>query len=357
MKLWPLIFSIFYLANVFAIESEDCDENGSPKLNAQAREAELTQIAKQSGDKILKTFIEPTKQTCSTVTYEFAETDMKPGDSVYFHVPLEQRKRGVRFMVIGHRQDPSTNKGGKWDDKPGLSSVQIYSKNTWNYWKGSASGKKGAKFAEVRHRPELENLYDWDHYGYANAKTDEVSHNELLPEAIKVESVGEDKVRLSGITLKLAPPEEKNRDEKIFTPGTSFTSPDGKEKYKLGGGQRFGGKFPKAKVLNEKTLSLPLKSGKKISSIEIAAGDSHPDGIQNSDGGVGTQGWGKISVGIKKKNGSITWLLQDENVPPEGIIIASPAKCDDVTESDSEVIINGSSDNVYIMGVKVGYQN
>lgn len=350
---------ILFSVGVFAATPEEClDVDQTAKVVQIVKNSELASIAEKSKDKVIQYFSEPTKITCSTVTYQFDELTMKPGDSVYFHVPLELRNRGVRFMVLGHRQNPMTNESGKWDNKPGLSSVQVYSKGTWNYWLGQASGQKGAKFAEARFEPEMENLYDWDHYGHGDVATGERKHEELLPEAFKVESVGKDEVLLSEITLKISPPKEKSRDEKIFSPGTAFTSPDGKTKYTLGGGQSHGGKFPKAKVIEAyDSYTLPIKAGKKIASIEVAAGDSHPDGVRNSDGGVGTQGWAKINVGIKKPNGTVKWFLRNENVPPQGLIIASPESCDEVTERGSEVVIESEDDDLYVMGVKVGYQD
>lgn len=355
-------FTYLLLLIPFTAFSDDVEFCDAPilleRIDQMVKHSELVDVAAASNDRVIEYFTTPTQTTCNTVTYKFPEMTMKPGDSVYFHVPPELRERGVRFMVLGHRQNPMTNEMGVWDDKPGLSSVQVYNGKSWNYWNGDASGKQGAKFAEVRFTPEMENLYDWDQYGFSNAKTDEHGEGDLLPEAFKITSVGQDEVLVSEITLKVSPPKEKSRHEQVFSPGTSFTSPDGSKKYTLGGGQEFGGKFPDAKVLTYgETYSMPLSAGKKIASIEVAAGDSHPDGIKNSDGGIGTQGWAKISVGIKKKDGSIKWFLRRENVPPQGMILASPSSCDEAGEEGSEVIVQGDDDNLYIMGIKIGYQD
>ncbi len=327
-------------------------------VDQKSKTIELEKLAKENNDHVIEFNVEPVKKTCSTVSYKFPEIKMSPNDSVYFHIPLELRERGVRFMVLGHRQLPGQdNVPGQWDDKPGLSSVQVHSQNGWSYWNGPSSGKNGAKFAEIRGDAEIENLYNWDTYGHVNLKTGEVSKEMLKPDAMKVTSVGTDSVLLSELTLKVSPMPETSKVEKIYSDGTAFTPENPNHKYTLGGGQKFKGKFPGAKeIYGAKTLNIPLRAGAKLTSVDVACGDSHSDGVQNSDGGWGTQGWAKLNIGIKKLDGSIRWMMNHENVPPEGVLMTSPEDCDEKIETGSELIISSDGDTTYVMGVHVGYR-
>lgn len=327
------------------------------QLDSKVKLKELETLAKANDDKVIKYVIEPTTKTCSTVSYKIPELKMKPNESVYFHVPPEYRDRGVRFMVLGHRQDVNDgNSTEGWDNKPGLSSVQVHSKSGWSYWQGPASGKGGAKFAEVRPVAEIENLYDWDVYGHTNIKTEVNSKTALTPDAMKVTSVGADEVLLSELTLKVRPPKETSKEEIIYSEGTAFTPDSPDKKYKLSGGQAFGGLFPNAKAIKGRNqIVIPVKAGMKITSIDVACGDSHPDGVTNKDGGSGTPGWAKLSIGIMKPNGETKWLMNRENVPPEGMLMASPDDCDEKIEEGSQVVIKSDSDTTYVMGVHIGY--
>lgn len=336
------------------------DENISKlvKVSDDMKLAELKALAIEHKHNAVKYFLEPTQKSCSTVTYKIPEYKMNPGEALYFHIPPEYRERAVRFMVLGHRQENIPGwKPGTWDEKPGLSSVQVATKGNLRYWKGMSSGNKGAKFAEIRTSLEMENLYDWNSFGHVDTRTNHESTDPLYPEAMVVESVGKDQVLVGEMTLKIEPFKETTKEEKIFSEGTKFM-PEGKEKkYALGGGQAFKGKFPGAKELGPgQELVIELVEGKKITSVDIACGDSHPDEVKNHDGGWGTSGWAKLSVGILKPDGTTVWMMNRENVPPEGMLIASPADCDEKNMKGSKLIIKSESDTTYIMGVHIGYR-
>jgi hypothetical protein len=329
------------------------------EITVKTKEQELINFATFNKDKVIQNFIEPTKKTCSSVSYKFPDIKAKPNDSVYFHVPVDLRDRGVRFMILGHRQIPGPgNVAGAYDTNPGLTSVQIHSKDSWSFWGGPSSGKNGAKFAEIGNSAEIENLYDWDHYGHINLSSNETSMDPLLPDAVKITSVGTDEVIWSELTLKVNPPKEVEKQEVIYSEGTKFTPDNHDQKYILSGGQNFQGKFPGAKVISSgNNISIPIKPGMKITSIDIACGDSHSDGQKNSDGGWGKQGWAKLSIGIKKSNGTISWMMNLDNVPPEGVLMTSPVNCDEKTEENSEIVIKSEDDTTYVMGVHIGYSN
>lgn len=287
----------------------------------------------------------------------------------------------MNFVVLGHRQDPTTEKGmdpqSGWDALPGLTSVQIHAKNfagdkTWRYWRGMASGDKGAKFAEVRTSPEIENLYEWQTYGSGGVDTGDVSNEGILPDGARIVSMGKDSVKVSELTIKVLPPSPAIKVEKIFTAGSAFSDTVG-EHPQLGGGQNAQGKFPGAvvlgsygkdqpalpdgwKIINGDTLSIPLPKGKILTSVEVLGGDSHPDGIKNKDGGWGTPGWAKGYVGIQNKNGT-DWFVENENIPPEGVLVGTPRACSDATQDGDHILIRGVSDTYYVMAVRIGLKD
>jgi hypothetical protein len=275
----------------------------------------------------------------------------------------------VNLLIIGHRQLvkeedkeglQKEHAGGEkyWDETPGLSSVQIYSNDAWNVWNGPASGDNGAKYAEISDTPEIENLYDWNEYGYTNLKTKKTIKSPLLPEAIKVESIGKDPILLSEITLKVEAPKETDSTDASFTDVPTKISPnDPHNKYTLGGGQSYKGLFPGVEPMTKrKDIVIPVKAGKKITGIYVACGDTHPDKIVNKDGGFGTPGWAKLSIGIQKGTGPITWLTQSENVPPEGLMMTSPNDCSEKTQEDTKVILRATQGTMYVMGYHIGYE-
>lgn len=365
-------------------EKMSCDSKASTQAAAEAVKAVVASDGLKS---VVKVLMEPSSRTSSSVTYKMnPQITLQPGETIYLAVPGDLQSRAVSFMVLGHRQDPTTEKGTnpetKWDDVPGLTSVQIHAKNfakgkQWRYWNGPASGKQGAKFAEVRSDLELENLYGWLSYGSVGLEAGDSSTAEIDADAIRVQSVGKDPVHIGEISLKVLPPEADEEIVKIFTPGTEFAKKVGATP-KMGGGQAFMGKFPNAVELkigkkssgaalpegwtleSGDTISIPIPKGKTITSVEVIGGDSHPDEKHNSDGGWGTQGWARISMGVSQGGASPQWFLENENVPPEGVMIGTPKGCGAESSSGGgagggdRLIIKGSRDSLYMMGIKVG---
>jgi len=326
--------------------------------------------------KTIATYSEPTGQTSSTVSYQIPEVKLSPGECAYFRVPSSLQNRPITFAIIAHRQDPEENTGttedSKWDNVPGLSSVQILgseSQDDWNYWKGDSSGAFGAKFAEVSHSPEIENLYEWQKIGHAKINGG-IASSSLSPKMSRVCATGKDPVRLSEFTLKVAPPVPTLTNIGIYSPGTKFADPKSGLGGTFGGGQSHKGKFPDAVILDydsgkkklangvvkkDNELSIPLETGKFLSGVEVACGDSHPDEIRNEDGGWGTKGWAKLSIGVRRKDGSEEIFMENENVPPEGFLIGTPEILNKTIAAGDRLFIRGDSDTVYLMGFRVGY--
>lgn len=344
------------------------EEISKKRLIASAR-AEAT-----NGSKFVGLYDEPSSRSSSSVTYDFPERTLQPGECLYFAIPVDLQKRATNFVVIHHRQDPGEQKGtegdSKWDSVPGTTSMQVLDSShsdSWRYWKGPASGARGAKFAEVSHSMEIENLYDWTHYGHAGDRSAKSSNSALHPEGARLCSNGQDPVRVGHLTLKVDPPQADHEEEQIFSSGTSFGSP--RENKKLGGGQDFQGLFPGALALggysqtklpagwkkDANGVSLPLKAGMTLSAVELAAGDSHPDKINNSDGGWGTKGWARLTVQIRRADGTRDVLMNRENVPPEGFLIGTPESLKRPIAEGDRLEIQSQSDVTYLMGLRMSY--
>lgn len=343
-------------------------------------------------------------RTSTSVTYNLADPaggtqgiELKPGQSIYLDVPPDLSNRPVRFAALGHRQDPRVKhergwKPGEWDQHPTLTSFRIHDAkaksetDAWRYWNGQSSGAFGAKFPEIRNVPEIEGLYEWRKWGHSGVQTQMRSNDALYPDALEIVAMSKngdktnDSVYVSQVTLKVLPPKP---DEYLgdnlapdgtvaFSPGTSLGEMDIETGRKYGGGQTFGGKFPGALALGGgavpplpkgwkvegRELVIPVPPGKRVVSVEIAGGDSHPDGVTNSDGGSGTPGWAKLDMGIEEAaTGKIDWFNNNENVPPEGVMMGSPTNCARVTQTGDKIRIRGRNDILYIMGVRIGLKN
>ncbi len=326
---------------------------------------------------------QPRTVTTTQITYIFPqEIVMEPQTAIYFPIPKHLQNRPISFVILGHRQDPSTHVG--WnsqtgrDDVPGLTSFQVHPKgaaqNQWRYWAGSASGQFGAKFAEPRSTPEMENLYDWMSLGHRSIYANDLSRDPLSTDVVRLVGVGTDKVYVKELTIKFLPDQPASFIERIFSPGTQFHPTVG-QKGSFGGGQNSGGVFPQAlalnssnpginfsatdsfQLMNRSLLSVELPAGKKLVSVELAAGDSHPDQIRNSDGGYGTQGWAKFSIGKGPANAQshqIRWFTNRENSPPEGLLFGSPQECDAVIRPGERLYVLAQDDVFYIMGLRIG---
>lgn len=355
-----------------------CEDTRSP----EAKEAAAKKlIASAPGNhETKKIFVTPTSRTGSSVKYEIpGEIKLSPNEAIYFSIPQDLSKRAVNFAVLGHRQDPGLDKNAEYDNEPGLSSVQLHSTSlpegeAWRYWTGSASGKNGAKFAERRdsYNPELEGLYEWKLNGHAPVGGFGSSHDPLYTDLARIVSVGKDPVFISQLEVKVYPPKASEHQEAIFSKGTAFAEDGDESKIQFGGGQGHGGLFPGALTLrnykNDTSVTLPegwyldkgdlvipVRKGLVVTGVDISVGDSHPDGVRNKDGGTGTSGWSKLSMSMEKSDGSVDSYMNQENVPPQGVLYGAPSDCGYVTQSGDKIRIRAEKDNAYIMGIRIGY--
>jgi hypothetical protein len=326
--------------------------------------------------KIVKEVTAIDSRTALAAKYTFDNFKLNTNDAIYLTIPEDLQQKELEFVVLAHHQVPGEEKGydGTWDKIPAYTSVQILAeedgKLDWHYWNGDASGPLGSKFAERRDDYEWENLYEWHKEGHSDM-SGKSSSKPLHPLAVRIASTGPDLVRVGQLEIKTIPSTKLTYDETDFSKGTSFPDYSNGKNMEFGGGQGYGGKFPGALALgsynssdiklpenwklDSSGLSIPLKEGKEIASVEIAVGDSHPDGVHNSDGGTGTQGWAKLNVNFISNSNTEAWLTR-ENVAPQGLTYVSPKNCTQMIQKGDRLLIRATGDTAYIMGIRIGYK-
>ncbi len=334
---------------------------GKPAARTPASEPipSLEQLARQESANTNVVLIRdtPTEQTCSSIRYEFPEVRMNPGDAAYFAVPEGISSRSVRFVVLGHRQNPAhpwhagvnpEDPNAPQDPRPGLTSVQIYvtpdspGRPHWRYWGGPASGPLGSKFAEPRdHHPEMEGLYDWPHYGSHHVETGKRSKLPVHPKALRVVSIGTDEVYLSELGVKVEP-----------SPATEWVSArfgDYENALILRG--KSTAQLPKGWKKTGSRLSIPLPAGKLLRTVEVTCGDKYHDGTKYVPGSA------KLNITWVKADGTSEAMMKRENVPPVGTLYADPTSCDLRTQPGDQIVIEAERTKVHVLDVKIGLGN
>lgn len=338
----------------------------------------------------------PTSTTSTTVVYRMGGGEgrqLKTGDQIYLEIPPQFRGRPVYMAVFAHRQTQSDktsvpeDKGTKkWDNTPGSTALHFHSTaegsdGGWRYWNApwGASGKQGGKYAELRSGgdPENETEFEFMKNGTSGVSGGSRSTKPLEIDALRLRSVGTDPTRVHSVLVTFMPPKPDSTQEMIFSPGTNMGDPYtaagrsyGKDKGKgtypgslqLGWG---GGGEGVAKLADKPgwsfqngQLQIELTPGKKFTGVEVACGDTHPDGKSNSDGETGTQGWSRLSMGIQRKGSpSVDWFTQGQGVPPQGVIFGGPNQENYVAQPGDKLIIKADADTTYVMGVRTWYNN
>ena len=92
-------------------------------------------------------------------------------------------------------------------------------------------------------------------------------------------------------------------------------------------------------------LSIPAQVGQSLTSVEVAAGDAHSDG---------SPGYGTLNVFIQKADGSRIQVINNENLPPEGVLIGAPVE-DYILREGDRIVVGANRDEAFIMGLKIGY--
>lgn len=324
---------------------------------------------------------DPDRLTYTTLTFEsgnFQGDKLDPKKRMLYRIPEQYRSRVIRDIILKHRKDPSRFSGDGWDPDGAYSRVLVKDTKTgeWIGWVDPA-GYRSDKFAEPRPAsdPENEVLHDWI-----------TTVGEVHPRLISVENVGQTELAVSnvhGLEVVFFPETEGiNYQQQIFSQGTEFVD---LEKHirepRYGGGPDFGGKYPGAVALggwgygaegnppidNDPTkpvylddqgrMHIKLEPGKKFVNLELAVGDTHPDGKPNKDGHIGTPGWAKIYAGLKTLGQEdVQYFMRNVNVPPAGVLAGGPEQANRIVKVGEEIVVASKADTSYVMGYRVAYK-
>lgn len=357
--------------------------SAAPAVGQKAPGELIKALAAQSSYKVVQLVATPTEQTGGMASWKLGDYGgrlLKPGEELMLEIPPQLRGRGVQTVVLLHRQNEPY--AGDHDDSPGLTAVHVHATNypqgkEWRHWNApwGASGKEGAKFAEYRPAgdPESETEFDWHIQGHSPVGGYGSDKGELLGDALRVRSVGDDPVYVHRIVYSVLPPKPTTMDTVVFSAGTNIGDPLTGQGRKFGGGQAYKGKFPGALQLGSGgegvqklagtgwkhqwgSLEIPLQPGKRMTHIDLALGDSMPDEKSNKDGGWGTPGYARLTITLHRADGKKEVLMNDQGVPPEGVFSATPMDFDREIKAGDKLLLTKSGSECYIMAARVGYR-
>lgn len=333
------------------------------------------------GQNIDAVFDRPEQISTTTLEYSTGEPEgleLRPEHVVEFSIPENMQGRVVRDVVLQHRKAEQYRVGTEKHDPAGAySRVELHDpeSDTWVSWKDPA-GYSPDKYAEWRSSgdPEHEVLHDWV-----------ATVGPIKPDKIRVTNVGKDPdmsvSQIHQLDVVFFPDlENVQYQESIYTPGTSFIDiENGKMLPSYGGGEKTRGRYENAVRLNgygstdfqlcgnvgegvevaDSAMYINLEPNKKLSQVEVIAGDTEHLG-NNSSTGFGKDmrlGWAKLWVGIQKADtGEIEWFIKKANVPPQGVIAGGPDLDHTTIEEGDKLVIQSRDDTSYIMGWRVGYE-
>lgn len=301
-------------------------------------------------------------RTCS-VSFDI-EKAVAPAEAVLLTVPERYQRMILDLITLSHRK-LGTQKYHDWDPEPAYSRVLVLDKTfkKWIYWgtKQYPNISFGDKMAEprVKESPEVEALHDW------------VAYSGIVhPQAVCIINTGKAASFVHSLVLDFFPDKLLTKQLFIFSPGTEFAEPKKESKELFGGGEAYKAQYPQAVAINsigkpsfpltekgeyffikEQNLHIVVDHQYDFSRIEIAIGDTKNTGKFNKDGHIGTLGSAKIDIALKQKN-KIEVLAKNLNVPPQGVLKASPKKLMSVVPGD-EFIISSKYDPAYVMGVRI----
>lgn len=348
----------------------------------------------QDGFATIKVVAQPTTLSPTRATFRLGGPQglrLRSGEQVYLEIPPELRGRAVYQAVIEHRQVqsekstvPVAEEGSekKWDQTPGVTALHFHSPRTgdaggWRYWNApwGSSGTDGGKYAEIRPDWECESHFDFALNGTAPVGGGKLRRAVLEVDALRLRGVGDDPTFVREVTITFAPPAPTHTDELVFTPGTTIGDLITAE------GQWYGkdfdaGTYPGALALldggdggegvkrlgarpgwaiEDGRLTIPLVAGKVFTGVEIACGDTKPDGKLNTDGDIGSQGKSRLKMGLLRAGASQPeWFVDDHGVPPKGVLFGGPAQ-KHVAKPGDRLVLGATVDPTYVMAVRLGY--
>lgn len=339
----------------------------------------------------VKRVVQPTQLTPTSASFRLGGPEglrLRPGEQVLLEIPKALRRRPVYQAVMEHRQvesEKSSTLGDgpkRWDKTPGITALQFSvvspsAEQSWRYWHApwGSSGAEGGKYAELRPDWESESHFDFAKNGTVVVGDGALLHEVIAIDALRLRGVGKDPTFIRQVLVTFAPPKADQVDDVVFTPKTELgdlLSTKGQHLAK----DHEKGTFPGALCLfdggeggeglkhlppgwryENGELRVPLREGLYFAGVEIACGDTKPDGLMNSDGAIGTQGHSRLRIGLLRAGASEPeWIMEDHGVPPQGVLFAGPARHHRLEEGD-ELVFGASVDPTYVMALRLSYCN
>jgi hypothetical protein len=343
-----------------------------------------TDIFSQSVDKMVDTKVirvmeKPSSSNLCGATFSLSErkgVELHQGETIIFRIPDRLHNRTLDAVKINHKKDSKYTKSigsDGWDAEGAYTKVVVFDKNTRKWI------LLGKKFAEPRSGGGFETEIIHDCIKIGNIK----------PTYLAVIGAG---IGTNGVTsfreleINVFPESLQTKKELIFTPGTSFVDID-RKKYvpKYGGGLHPNmGIYNDSVPLNHPKLSeinfpvttegkgfrldmnrkggtgemhLKIDHPIKLQRLELAIGDTEDYGekvykIRASGPETFRRGWAKLDAYITKGNKSVIQLMQNQNVPPRGILKGSPEEIQELEPGD-EITIRSNNDASYLMGMRI----
>jgi hypothetical protein len=310
-----------------------------------------------------------------SVRYNFRNPYLKlnPGESVLIILDDHYSQFYLDGITISHRQNEPKQ---TWDDAPAYTATHVYSEDMlgdeWRYWGGPGSSAQGGKFVDQGYF-EKDNLYEWPKKGHRSVVNNSSSKKLVKIKAIKIVNTGVDDAEVDFVSIRFIPIRPKKEVIQIFSPNSNFGDILTQEGRYYGGGQKYLGKFPNALELNggNQAEILPegwevsfdrltidvAEDGLKLNQVDVMCGDTHPDEQRNEDGGWGSKGNASLSIGVYRKlNNQVTWLEQNINIPPEGVVSASELLDSEVLKRGDKIVLEHSGGSkLYIMAIRMGF--
>jgi len=299
------------------------------------------------------------------IVFKLKKGKLKPGEEIIINVPNFYQKSYLDGIIFNHRQlgDKRDWTNGR-DPSPGYTTTHVMGigENTqgWRYWGGSYSGSPGAKFAEVGWSYEEDALYEWVKEGHYSVKDGSFSKELLKISKLKFINTGIEEIDIDKVTIKLLPTKSQKYEEVNFI-NSSLGDPVTLSK------RFYGSKydmFDNALKLNVRSNNgkdkLPSNWSKENSDLLITIDDqiqlNHVDLLVGDLRPNGRRGGGKVRIGILKKDSSeIIWISNSINIPPQGVLNASPNESFSVLNPKDKIVIRAYRDTVYIMSARIGY--
>jgi len=295
--------------------------------------------------------------------YTYKSFKILPQEGILFEIPENYHPLTVDQLVLSHRQNinSKTLDAHGLDNWPGLTSIlffdpQFEAHEQWRFWPGMSSGVWGAKYAELRSEshPELELLYSFNYYG-TKSLGNKKSQNDLHPTQVAAVNVGSSPIFLHQIQVRYLPPEPSEFLEHIYSPDTKFDLFNYGRAKNFGGGERYGGRYPKAWRLNKyEKLRIQLPANKKLSAVDVICGDALGWDLKE---GKYRPGNAYLNIQWIRNGTVIQNLLVNENVGAQSLLRGLPENMDDLTQEGDLIEISSSSKStniLYIMGYRIG---